>query len=265
MANYSSYKKISGDQIEAGVLGAAKFSQSPTGTYGVKWFYGSPQPCTSGCCCLWTIPTGVNRLWIQAWGAGGNGHGMCNCDRCQHYMGAGGGSYNSVMVQTAPGCQYSVCAGGVYPCYSRECNGCVGCSSYVTGYNLSNFCAVGGCSGQANGSWQESCSSVNTCCTGPGNNGGDFGFNNHVGTWSNTRHDTYRGWCHCYNQGTSPSSAPLIGTSVGTYIRSCWVRCGCWQVPYGHGGQGAMGTECGSGCCGQGGTGGGGLVKITYF
>ena len=45
----------------------------------------------------------------------------------------------------------------------------------------------------------------------------------------------------------------------------CSIRCGCWTVPYGHGGQNAMTTCCGSGVCGQGGTGGGGLVKITYF
>ena len=88
--------------------------------------------------------------------------------------------------------------------------------------------------------------------------------NSHGAHWSNARHDTYRGWCHCYNQGTAPTSAPLIGTAVFQALRSCWIRCGCWQVPYGHGGQGAQTTECGR-CCGQGGTGGGGLVKITYF
>jgi hypothetical protein len=45
---------------------------------------------------------------------------------------------------------------------------------------------------------------------------------------------------------------------------NCWIRCGCWRVPYGSGGAGAMTTLCGSSCCGQGGTGGPGLVKITY-
>jgi len=265
MASYSSYKKISGDQIEPGILGATKFAQSPTGTYGVKWFYGTPQAMSGGCCCLWTVPTGVNKLWIQAWGAGGNGSGACSCNRCQHYAGAGGGSYNSVMIDTTAGCTYSVCAAGVYPCCSRECSGCCGCSSYVTGYNLSNFCAIGGYGGYANDSWTEACSSVNTCCTAPGGFGGQFGFNNHNGVWSNTRHDSYRGWCHCYNQGMAPTSAPLIGTTVSQSLRECWIRCGCWQVPYGHGGQSAQTTYCGSGACGQGGTGGGGLVKITYF
>ena len=44
---------------------------------------------------------------------------------------------------------------------------------------------------------------------------------------------------------------------------SAWMRCGCWTVPYGHGGQGANSNYCGR-CCGQGGQGGSGLVKITY-
>jgi hypothetical protein len=35
-------------------------------------------------------------------------------------------------------------------------------------------------------------------------------------------------------------------------------------VPYTGGGQSAMNTFCGR-CCGQGGTGGAGLVRITYI
>ena len=168
------------------------------------------------------------------------------------------------MIATTAGCSYSVCAAGVYPCLSRECYGCVGCSSYVNGYNLSNFCAIGGCRGNANTSWSTACASLNPCCRAPGNNGGDFGIGNHSSAWSNSRHDTYRGWCHCFHYGQSPTSAPLLGTTAYQSIRECWIRCGCWIVPYGHGGMNAMTTYCGR-CCGQGGTGGGGLVKITYF
>ena len=168
------------------------------------------------------------------------------------------------MITTTGGCQYRVCAAGVYRCLSRECYGCVGCASYVNGYNLSNFCAIGGCRANANPSWSTGCTSVNTCCRGPSTNGGDFGMGDHAGVWNVSRHDTYRGWCHCYHYGHRPASAPLIGTQVTQSIRECWIRCGCWIVPYGHGGQNAMSTYCGR-CCGQGGTGGGGLVKITYF
>ena len=266
MANYTSYKKINGDQLDNGILGSTKFSTSPTSTFGVKWFYGNPCRCSAGCCCAWVVPTGVKKLWIQAWGAGGNGHGACSCSRCHHYRGAGGGLYNSVMLDTTAGCTYSVCAAGVYPCLNRECSGCNGCSSYVNGYNLSNFCAYGGSCGQANTSWETACSSAWHCCVAPTSNGGQFGMGTLRDTWSNGGYSTNRSrWCHCYVQMTTPTSAPLIGTDVHQSIRECWVRCGCWIVPYGHGGQGAMTTYCGSSCCGQGGTGGGGLVKITYF
>jgi hypothetical protein len=86
----------------------------------------------------------------------------------------------------------------------------------------------------------------------------------HTPGWSHAEFVYDRGHCHCYNQGMHASGAALIGTVSTMSIRECWIRCGCWPVPYGNGGQSAMNTYCGS-CCGQGGTGGGGLVKITYF
>jgi hypothetical protein len=65
---------------------------------------------------------------------------------------------------------------------------------------------------------------------------------------------------------TRATSAPLIGTEVQMSINYCWMRCGCWTVPYGNGGQSAMSSYCGGGnCCGQGGMGGPGLVRITYY
>ena len=196
MASYSSYKKLTGDELADGSVDAADLTVALNAVYGVKWFYGSPGACTPGCCCLWSVPTGVKKLHIQMWGAGGNGTGACSCNRCQHYSSAGGGYYNSKMITTNGGCSYSLCAAGVYPCLSRECYGCIGCSSYVNGYNLSNFCAIGGCRANANPSWSTSCTSVNTCCLGPTSNNGDFGMGNHAGVWNASRHDTYRGWCH---------------------------------------------------------------------
>ena len=81
-----------------------------------------------------------------------------------------------------------------------------------------------------------------------------------------------KGWsghwdCHCTGAVNSSmsSGAPFLATNgVEIQLEQCWVRCGCWTVPYGHGGQGAITSYCGSGHCGQGGQGGGGLVKITY-
>ena len=131
MASYSSYKKINGDQLEDNTLNANSFSSSPNCTYGVKWVFGIMCRCSPGCCCNWSVPSGVNNMWVQAWGAGGNGTGACSCNRCQHYQAGGGGYYNSKMIQTNSNCSYTVCAAGVYRCLSRECYGCIGCSSYV--------------------------------------------------------------------------------------------------------------------------------------
>ena len=96
----------------------------------------------------------------------------------------------------------------------------------------------------------------------PGAWGGDFGMGNHAS-------GSYRAGgfnCHCYyNHSAMPSGAPFIGNLGVSYgVRQCWIRCGCWTVPFAHGGQGAITTYCGSGHCGQGGVGGGGIVKITY-
>ena len=135
MANYSSYKIVQGDQFVGAAVTATKFSGSPNSSYGVKWFFGTMCRCSPGCCCLWSVPSDVQNMWIQAWGSGGNGTGACSCSRCHHWEAAQGGYYNSKMIETNGNCQYTVCAGGVYPCLSRECYGCMGCTSYVNGYN----------------------------------------------------------------------------------------------------------------------------------
>jgi len=264
MASYESYKKISADGIVDNAVTNEQFSTPLNAVYGVKWFYGIPCRCSAGCCCLWTVPTGVKRLQIQLWGAGGNGVGACSCNRCHHDRGAQGGYYNVKTISVSPGWTYTVCAAGVYRCLSRECTACDGCSSYVNGCGLSNFCARGGDHGYANTSWNTSCHSVNECCIGPGSNGGDWHQMTHTPTWASAEFVYDRGFCHCYNRGGYSSGAALIGTVAQTSIRECWIKCGCWSVPYGNGGQNAMSTYCGR-CCGQGGTGGGGLVKITYF
>jgi hypothetical protein len=71
--------------------------------------------------------------------------------------------------------------------------------------------------------------------------------------------------CHCYRYVSCSTGAPFLGgAGVVQELAECWIRCGCWTVPYGSGGQNAMTTYCGD-CCGQGGTGGPGVVKVTYF
>jgi hypothetical protein len=194
MATYASYKKMVSDNFVDNSIVQASLSSTALNTWTVKWFYGQPCSCSTGCCCLWTVPAKVNSMFIEAWGAGGGGHGACDCNRCQHYRGAGGGYYASKYITTAPGCQYTVCAGGNGLCCMQECCGCQGCTSYVTGYNLSNFCAIGGHGGVATGDWSTGCFSEYTCCVGPTANGSDFGMGNHVGAFTSAG----MGICHCW-------------------------------------------------------------------
>ena len=259
MATYGSYKKITSGQIVDGTVSVDALQAGAGYAYNVFHVFGSPAFCSSGCCCLWTVPSGVKRVTFELWGSGGNGHGACSCNRCHHYAGAGGGYYNSKTISVTPGWTYTICAGGVYPCLSNECTGCNGCSSYVTGCNLSNFCAIGGYTGQAETNWQEGCYSTWSCCLNPGANGGDFGMGNHIGHWGGSI------FCHCNYQWSCTTNAPFLagGSGAGMFLVNCWIRCGCYSVPYGQGGMGAQTTYCES-CCGQGGTGGAGLVKITY-
>ena len=257
MATYTSYKKISNDNVIDGTVTEQKLGTDTRHRLCTKWLIGNACRCSAGCCCYWCAPNCTRRVFFELWGAGGNGAGACSCNRCHHFQGAGGGYYASKMISTAPGCQYTMCAAGVYRCLSRECTGAKGCNTYVNGYGLSDLCAIGGNCGRANTAWSTPCWSCWTCCLGPTSNNADFGMGNHSGHFSATFN------CHCHSQYVRPSAAPFLGTQVSQAQSVCWIRCGCWIVPPGSGGQSAMSSYCGR-CCGQGGTGGPGVVKITF-
>ena len=270
MASYRSYKRLNGDQVLDKSIDTAHLASGVRSTYTVKWFYGTPDRCSPGCCCLWTVPNSVCQLNWELWGAGGNGNGACSCNRCHHTKPAGGGAHTSKSIRTAPGCQYTVCAAGVYRCLSRECWACNGCTSYVNGYNLSNLCACGGGYGEANTAWTDGCFSYGFYCVRPGCVGtaadGDWASYNHTGNYQGQAAYQYPGGtCHCWKHiGHSTGAAGLSDGYFEQNSNYCWIRCGCWIVPYGAGGQSATTNYCGR-CCGQGGTGGGGIVKVTYF
>ena len=78
MASYSSYRKVDGAQIDAATIPSSKIAFTALNSWNVVWFFGAPQAASGGCCCLWTVPANVRRLFIEAWGAGGNGHGACS-------------------------------------------------------------------------------------------------------------------------------------------------------------------------------------------
>ena len=271
MASYTSYRRnrLSGENFVDGAISNNALDPCVRKGYCVQWVYGSLGRCTAGRCCAWRVPSTspfIRRVKFELWGAGGNGSGACSCDRCHHYRGAGGGTYNTRTVTTAPACLYIVCAGGVYRCLSRNCEACNGCASYVTGYNLSDFCAVGGGDGQANTDWATVCFSVMEACKQPGDNGGEFATFNHIGPYSGSWYNYPGGTCHCWKQMMYSSGGALMDVGrIDHFQQLCWIRCGTACVPFAAGGMSAMTTYCGSSCCGQGGTGGSGVVKITYF
>ena len=82
MATYSSYKKISGASLTNESVTDAKLEATAFKNYDVKWIRGCLGSESPGCCCLWTVPTGVTRVTFELWGAGGNGHGLCVNNRC---------------------------------------------------------------------------------------------------------------------------------------------------------------------------------------
>ena len=75
MANYTSYKKVTAAQVPDGSITIEKLANGVGPSWCVKTFYGTPSVCTPGCCCNWTVPSGVAKLTWELWGAGGNGHG----------------------------------------------------------------------------------------------------------------------------------------------------------------------------------------------
>jgi len=259
MASYGSYKKLVADQVANASIPDSAFGTGVGYKYGVQWIRGPIGGCTAGCCCNWTVPSGVHKVTFELWGAGGNGHGFCSWDRCHHYFGAGGGSFASKTIAVCPGWTYTVCAGGTYGCCNFECVGCCGCVTYVNGCNLSNFCAIGGNPGCANTSWSEACFSDWNCCVDPNMNNSDFAMGNMrpAGTGPHA--------CHCYRHTWCSSNAPfLAGSTYGGELSVCWVRDACWTSTYAQGGGGGMTTYCGNWDNGYGGIGGSGVVKITY-
>jgi len=97
----------------------------------------------SGFCCQWTVPGGVTCARFQIWGAGaGTGYGCC----CSFTPFGGTGAYASVIIPVTAGNTYTLCSGcAMCCCATAGGSHCAnGCPSFVTGTNLSNFCAEGG-------------------------------------------------------------------------------------------------------------------------
>lgn len=278
MASYASYKKVQADSIVDGTVTADDLAIGAGHNLGVQWIYNARgmlcHQCArqSGCCeqangkcCYWTVPSGVSTVTFEIWsgGGGGPGHTCCNC--CSFAIGGSGGSYATKTINTTPGCAYTVCSGGAWPCgKSHTCTASMGCKSYVQGHNLSNFCAIGGCGGwMCNGdAWgprhTHACNTCNIC----GVFGADFGMGGTSG-W----HPGH-GYCHCIYTYSGTGQAPLIGKMAVSVTNEGWCNCGCHiEWPAG-GGMAGTSSYCGNWakcCAGGSGQGGSGVTRITFM
>tara|TARA_A200000159_G_scaffold14578_1_gene12080 strand:+ start:25 stop:579 length:555 start_codon:yes stop_codon:yes gene_type:complete len=181
-------------------------------------------------------------------------------------IGGAGGNYASKTISTSPGCQYSVCAGGSWPCgKAHTCGAGMGCKSYVNGHNLSNFCTVGGCGGwMCNGdAWGPRHTHIG-CenCLRCGIFGADFGM---MGT---TGWEPGHGGCHCNYTYSGSGQPPMIGKMTVGVTNVAWCSCGCHiEWPSG-GGMPGVSSYCGNWakcCAGGSGQGGSGVVRITFM
>jgi hypothetical protein len=87
-----------------------------------------------GCCCLWTVPSGVTFAQFQLWGPGGGISSVCCCSLSPW---GSSGSYTLAGFPVVAGCQYTLCAGCAQCCYASQTTPpqC-GIPTAVTGYNI---------------------------------------------------------------------------------------------------------------------------------
>lgn len=269
-------------------------------------FAGACYPFESSYCrnimCCWVVPAGVTRLTFEIWGSGGSGAGSC-C--CSIGIPGGAGAYARKQVKaTVPG-GLAGCVYTLVPAYATCCSptqGCGfrGCTSYVTGYGLTNFCAEGGIPGLGMCAPNWSNGSGNTFCT--------YFTNNCNKGWA-WNCGTYAAWCSCYFgadygipgctgalytdccnpnfcqfktirplPGNLPATAMTGGGQSYITNRFCNSDCsaGSWDgcrsgfgIIGGSGvgtpGAGGLGAAtCNGNTCVCGGPGGSGMVRITY-
>ena len=256
---------------------------------------GYPTYCAQASCCYqFVVPEGVNSIVIEAWGAGGAGGSAGDCCCCQATPGGGGGGYASITVPTVPGCPYTVCVGGGgASAWGMVCQnglsaggtsfigggncGCSGGITFVTGYNLQNFCVTPGCGGCAGCNTYLSCNGTNQCNYGCG--------------WASALAPGVASSGGLPNPGAcAVTTRGMGGTSLGCSSSGCrsesyggnaggpgggqggyrgWMNCcrGYWPSQAGFtpgGGGSAMANVDTCSCCNCGGFGAPGLVKIWY-
>jgi len=291
MANYVNFKRITGDEFDDRSLPQSKAPALAT-FGGTQWIYNetglqcgqcasavSSEQGSAGCqgccaqaegkCCLWTVPNKASQVTFELWSGGGSGAGFPAGALCTNAavttIGGAGGNYARKTISVQPGWQYTVCAGGSWPCVSvHACTGANGCTSYAYGCNLCNFCVLGGCGGWwcSSDAWgpyiAQTCANNNVCAWF----NADFGLAGTVGALFGSS------GCVCWGQASFTGAAALIGIRQhALYTEANWYNCGCYINWPAGGGLSAGSTLCNTNenhCYGAGIMGGSGIVKITY-
>lgn len=129
---------------------------SPDLTQGEKGCCCQGNTTPVGCCCLWSVPTGVSSITVELWGAGGGGPSNINNDCCGGNPGGGGGTWVRSTFPVAAGDQITICAGaggcgggGVNATSNWCCNGGRGNCSFVMRNGVMCADAHGGRTGTA--------------------------------------------------------------------------------------------------------------------
>lgn len=247
---------------------------------------GSDNTASQLCMAEWCVPSGTTSVTFEIWGSGGGGGGA-RC--CQQGVAGGSGAYAVKTINSpVPGDTYNLFL-GIMPASQNSCLGRRGCTSFITGPGLDNFCAEGGLEGRVQCFlyWGGSCCSAtlgNIYITGGGAGGG--GVNDcacYYGADEGAPGRPSYLWTNCSQSGcfwknAVAFSGGLVNKGGGhTLIRNqgnaCnneWVRC----VPsigytvnteYNYmPGQGSPSTtSCGGACCNNT-LAGPGMIRVTY-
>lgn len=222
--------------------------------------------CTS---CSFTVPAGVTSIFIEMWGAGAGGSGNGNCCCCSAGIPGGAGAYTAATIPTAGGCVYTICAGTGGNMGCGQCtSGGNGNSSYVTGFNISTFCAGGG-RGPCNpcNAGAAFCCGSNWCNdTSVSNISGTTILNNAIQTCGEGGH-VFGKASGCRHEAISGSAPFGGGAGVWTSYNHCCPCSNNSPAPGGQfpgGGGGGAYAACCCGACNCSGCGAAGLVRIWY-
>ena len=276
--------------VAAGIVELGDYTATHSST-DQKHFYiynTSHWSVTNGGCCLqWTVPTGTSIINFEVVSGGGPG-GSSGHDYDIGHGGAGGnynekticreaGHFNSVAGSESV---YTLCAGGTSQCgCCANCNRACrhGCTSYVNGDGLSNFCAIGGHGGSTSWDIMSNCYNCHQ-----GNAQCDLG-NYNAGWVSHNCNEATQGGDMCFrgtnssfwkeydtccitaNQGSGGPAGPFTFGGTGGMSKAwCNGDQACCSQHAAFPGGGGAGYVSANGSACWGGFGAGGLVKVTY-